>query len=536
MAPAFWMIAALSLSTMQDPPAPDILPPPEAVEAANSSLRDEHQTIRDRENSRLLAVAGRLDTQGKRDDARAVRALVRPLGKGSHASRFVPGVDIVPADHASKPTPGGKEVSAIFGEAADALFALASKAATAVEPNLALADACLRDVLERSPDHAEARRLMGYVAHNGGWATPYAIAKLKEGMVPHATFGWVRADWVPHLERGQLPALPVRNQPTQWLQAAQADAQRREWASAWKINTEHFQIQTNAPLAEAIAFGRKLEALDDLFFALMADVIGPELPLAKRFRTKATATAAPGRTHLVNFYASQAEYIDALFTRQGVSIRESLGIYMPREPKRKIPGASYFFRDPKAQIDTTATLFHEVSHQLLFETAGKTDYSEKANYWVIEGLGCYFETLEFEADGTLRIGGMVGPRLAVARKRAVVNGEFMPTERFVAMGKNAFNGYQGGDIWLNYAQAMALATYLMQHDGARDRDAFLDYVRDVYKGKTRARIGRSLQDRLQVSYETLDAQLLGYLKGEKPAAPAAAEARDESGDPARRGR
>ncbi|WZO96695.1 DUF1570 domain-containing protein [Isosphaeraceae bacterium EP7] len=535
MASTFWLIAALATSLAEIPPQ-DILPPPEAVDAAAGALRQERRAIHDRETSRLLTVAGRLENEGKSDEAQAVRGLIRPLGKGSDATRFVPCVDIVPAGSATRPNPGGEEIAAVLSEAADALFALAGKSAAGVEPNLALADACLRDVLERRPDHAEARRLMGYIAYNGGWATPYAVARLKEGMVPHATFGWVLGDWVPHLERGELPALPVKNQATRWLPASQADAQRQEWSSAWKINTEHFQIQTNAPLADAIAFGRKLEALDDLFFALMADVIGPELPLAKRFRSKGFATAGPGRTHLVYYYANQNEYIDALLPRQGESIRESLGIYMPREPKRKIPGASYFYRDPKAQIDTTATLFHEASHQLLFETAGKSDYSDKANYWVIEGMGCYFETLKFQSDGTLRIGGMVGPRLAIARKRAIDHGEFMPTERLVALGRNAFNGINGGDVYLNYAQAMALTTFLMQREGAHGRDAFLDYVRDVYKGRTRAKIGRSLQDRLQVSYETLDAELLDYLKGEETAAPILDGARDESGDPARRGR
>ena len=34
--------------------------------------------------------------------------------------------------------------------------------------------ACAR-VIERQPDHREARRLLGYVPHEGGWARPFAV-------------------------------------------------------------------------------------------------------------------------------------------------------------------------------------------------------------------------------------------------------------------------------------------------------------------------------------------------------------------------
>ena len=66
----------------------------------------------------------------------------------------------------------------------------------------------------------------------------------------------------------------------------------------------------------------------------------------------------------------------------------------------------------------TATLYHEVSHQLLFESAGRRTTIERnvGNYWVFEGLGTYFETLTAEPDGSLRIGGLVGPRIDEARR------------------------------------------------------------------------------------------------------------------------
>src|SRR5439155_26058265 len=143
----------------------------------------------------------------------------------------------------------------------------------------------LRAVLKREPDHADARRLLGYVAHENGWATPFAVEQLKSGRVLHATYGWVDASWVPHLEKGELPGRAFTNpREARWLPAAEADAQRNTIEKGWRIKTEHFEVLTDVPLSEAIAFGRKLESFHDLFFSLLADVIADDLPLARRFR------------------------------------------------------------------------------------------------------------------------------------------------------------------------------------------------------------------------------------------------------------
>jgi hypothetical protein len=159
----------------------------------------------------------------------------------------------------------------------------------------------------------------------------------------------------------------------------------------------------------------------------------------------------------------------------------------------------------------TATLYHEVSHQLLFETAGPNAYTRNVgNYWVFEGLGTYFETISPQSDGSLAVGGLTGPRIEAAIRALVVNGQLIPLAEFVALDQNAFNSKS--DIYLHYQQAMALTVFLMQwHDGTY-RDAFLDYVRDAYRGRIKHGAGRSLQSRLGQPYATLDSQFLDFLK------------------------
>jgi hypothetical protein len=515
MAVANWLIGlALTLQV-----------PPPASNGPSIELERERQAIVGRETKSLETLAEHLAGQGDRSGAKDVRARIELAAGPDGASRFVPRLEIIPPgsgkskglasipakDQTSKPWID--ELEAIRSAAARDLFGLASRAATTEPRQYALADECLRGVVARVPDHPDARRLLGYVAHDGGWATPFAVRQLRDGKLLDSTYGWVPVSWVPHLEQGELPApSEPKQKQVRWLPAAEADALHHEWSRGWTITTEHFEIHTNVPLAEAITFGRQLEAFHDLFFALMADVIGPNLPLAQRFQDKATVGERGGRPpHLVYYFATKEEYVEHLSPTQGPDINQSLGFYDPPRAGKAKRLPAYFFRDVNGQLPVTATLYHEVSHQLLFESAGPNAFARNVgNYWVFEGLGTYFETVQSQPDGSLEVGGLVGPRIEVARQRLIGRGEHVPLARMVALDQQAFN--QKGDVHLNYAEAMALTVFLMQANGEQYREPFLDYVKDAYRGRIKRTTGRSLEDRLGVPYGTLDEQFLAYLK------------------------
>src|SRR5262249_33123966 len=258
---------------------------------------------------------------------------------------------------------------------------------------------------------------------------------------------------------------------------------------------------TDVPFPEAIAFGRKLESFNELFFSLLADVIGDDLPLARRFREKARTAAAPSPAprlalHTVYYFASQEEFVGYLQQRGEQGVEKILGLYNPpRKGERRAP--AYFFRDQGGQLPVTATLFHEVSHQLLFESTsvGTSAYKNNVgNYWVFEALGTYFETVAMKDDGSLQVGGFVGPRIKVAQIRLLERDEYQPIDQYVRLGPSAFN--DPDRVYLNYAQAMALAVFLMDSGGARYREAFLDYVRDAHRGRLRGDGGHQLAARL----------------------------------------
>ncbi len=378
-----WWLAGLMFLPLQ-------VPRPFAGEEVSRELEAARRSIVEREAAGLKGLADQLAGEGKADAARAVRSwLPRPAAPDG-PTRFVPLPDVVPASPAGKAARLDARLEPILARSATGFFELARRAAKAVPPRYALAGQCLRAVVERKPDDPEARRLLGYVPYKGGWARPFAVEQFRLGYIDHPVFGWVKADWQPHLEHGELPTPPSRGK-VRWLPTAEADRLRASWNQRWHISTEHFQIETNVPLAQAIGFGRRLEAFFDLFMALMADVQGENSPLARRFRDPELVGEPKTKLHHVYYFASKGEYLDYLGTRYPVDkVERSLGFYdPPRSSTGRIP--AYFFRDPDGDLPDTANLYHEVSHQLLFETSGPNHYTQNVRELLgLRGAGDLF--------------------------------------------------------------------------------------------------------------------------------------------------
>jgi hypothetical protein len=491
------------------------VPSPEPSDEKAQRLEAARRTIIVKEAAELGALASGLVQSGQAGDLNAIRDELARVKFPSGPTRFVPLPEMTkPREPAT--VGHSSEVQQIRRRSAAALYKLAREAVTSQSAQYALASFCLRGVLERDPDHKEARRLLGYVPYGGDWATPFAVSQLKQKNISHPTFGWVPEDWVPHLDRGELPAPQTKSQrKTRWLPVAEADRLRADWNPPWTINTEHFEIQTNVTLAEAISFGRRLEAFHDLFMTLLADILGENLPLIRRFKDPKLVGdgLSTTRRHQVYYFGSKAEFVDYLSPTLGPDVALNLGFYDPPKAGRgRVP--AYFYRDPNGQIPEVATLYHEVSHQLLFETAGPNSYTKNTgNFWVFEGLGTYFETVVPQPDGSLEVGGLVGPRIDEALNSIVVRRRAIAIGDFVAFDEATFRDKV--EIYHNYQQAMALTIFLMQWNHGAYRDRFLDYVRDAYHGRIKRSNGRSLREHLGQSYAVLDKQFLEFLKAGK---------------------
>lgn len=503
-----WVIVCASLLGLQVPaPAPG---------DQAGVLEQERRGLIERETQELASLASQLEKQGHREAAGRVREHIPRPEPADGASRFHVLADVVPAAKPHPQAPGQAALDAILARTVSALHDLARRAARASPPRYALAGLCLREILERAPDDREARRILGYAPYQGGWARPFAAKRLEAGFVDHPVFGWVGKDWVEHLNRGELPAPSKGTQrAVRWLPAKEADQLRSGWNPPWQIFTEHFEVQTDVPLAEAISFGRRLEAFYDLFTCVMADVLGDNTPLARRLKSPADIAIPAAKAHLVLYFASKDEYVEHLTSRQGETIARTLGFYDPPKPGKGGRAPAYFFRDLGGQLPITATLYHEVSHQLLFENAGPNAYlKNKGNYWVFEGLGTYFETVVDLSGGWLEYGGVTGRRAEEAVRTLVDQGRAVPLSQFVEFEPEQFN--QDQTIYLHYQQAMALTLFLMQSNHGLRRGAFLDYARDAYHGRIKRATGRRLEDRLGEPSSSLESQYLAYLKARRP--------------------
>jgi hypothetical protein len=143
-----------------------------------------------------------------------------------------------------------------------------------------------------------------------------------------------------------------------------------------------------------------------------------------------------GRRHKIYYYRTRNEYVAALKPKQS-NIEVTNGLYLPDDR------VAYFYDDPENPAGNLQTMFHEVTHQLLGESArsianvGQTD-----NFWIIEGIACYMESFQRDGD-RLTVGDPRHSRIHWARVRVVEEEYFLPMQRFTALGMRELFGAIG---------------------------------------------------------------------------------------------
>jgi len=375
------------------------------------------------------------------------------------------------------------------------LFELASKAFHAGQ--IALCYELLWRVIELDPDHGPTRALLGFTRYGDRWVSPYAASKLRAGFVWHRRFGWIPKGSVRRYEQGQ------RLWRGRWLPAERVNRLRSSWANAWEVQTQHYLVRTNTSLERGVEFAERLERFYFAFYRLFAGCFERSGDLAALFSSGGRRTALGTfrrqqrtRRFRVYFYRTKDEYLRAAGKQVRMELRGTVGIY--------VPGArtAYFFADPKMD---TATLYHEATHQLFCETRRTTTKLLTAsNYWVVEGVPCYMESLKDDGEQIV-LGGWDCPRLKVGRLR-ILAGDYVPLDRFIALRMREFGGRR---IQSLYSQAACLCRFLLHYQGGIYRDAFIRYVDAVYSGT--AHTG-SLSELAGTDYGSLQQQFLQHLR------------------------
>ena len=371
---------------------------------------------------------------------------------------------------------------------ADALFALAQKALAAHEP--ALAYELVRETVRENPDHERGRIILGYEKYDGRWVSPYAAHRLASGYVFHEKFGWVPAADLPRYERGE------RKSRGSWVDQAIDAKQHADIKSGWRIETEHYIVNTNRSLEAGVALAVQLERLNEIWRQVFVTYYLPEAELKKRFDATTAAHPATHQYHVV-YYRDRDEYNAALRPRQPL-IGMTQGIYM-------FDSHTAFFFAGEGQNEQV--LFHEATHQLFQEIRPSTrELGRRNNFWVVEAIACYMESLVAH-DSYYTLGGFAEGRVPAASKRLLDDHFYVPLAELVTMSRDALQ--HDSRLPMLYSQSSGLAIFFMHYGGGQYRQPLIEYLLAVYANKADA---DTLAHATGTKYDKLDEQYSDFMK------------------------
>jgi hypothetical protein len=207
------------------------------------------------------------------------------------------------------------------------------------------------------------------------------------------------------------------------------------------------------------------------------------------------------RPFRVYYHRTKDEYIAALERRQP-RIAETLGIYFDKHRE-----AHFFAGDDH----DTGTLYHEAVHQLFQESRPAAKHiGQTANFWIVEGVATYFETLREHAGSDcgpyFTVGQSTAGRLPAARDR-LLNGFYLPLAELTQLGK--LDLQQHAQIAKLYSQSAGVTAFLMHGDGGRFREALVRYLAAVYAGRD---FGDTLAEVTGYSFGELDGRYRRYME------------------------
>jgi hypothetical protein len=350
----------------------------------------------------------------------------------------------------------------------------------------------LREVTYFDSDHKQARLILGFEQYGDEWVTPYAARSLKAGKIWTEKFGWLRKDQVERYEKG------MRFHRNRWITAARENVIRQDFKFAWAIETDHYLVKTNVSLEKGVELATALEDFHKYFRGTFAAFFNSPEQLAQLFDGRQRRKKS--NRFEIHFFKSREEYI-ARLKKDNPRIGITNGIYMPDAK------VAFFYNNP--EVATLSTLYHEATHQILYELyAERRLIGDREHFWIIEGIACYMESFESKKNG-FSIGSPDYIRFKAADYRLNKDAYYMPLSQFAMMGKNDFQSSQ--EISKNYSQASGLSHFFMHYENGKYRDALIKHLSLLYvPRKNRVRIA-GLDQLTGVSNTKLDRQYKAYI-------------------------
>ena len=327
------------------------------------------------------------------------------------------------------------------------------------------------------------------------WYGPYDYAKAKSGYVDHPKYGWITPKDLKKVKNG------LARFKGKWHPAAIVETERQEWSNRWVHETAHFEIHTNAPLEDAVYFGREVEKLYSFFFRVWVDFYAPDNAKLARQLVLQGGKDLKSRKLRVHYHRSRESYIweaendRRLKTVPNIELtKRSAGFYWGGN------GRAYFYREPKIGPNLR-TIYHEVTHQIFGETYPD---GPRPPVWLVEGLAVFMEDPAVRGDyerGTERF--LVGTERPVGVKKNNVR----DINRFVKKNFNDQN-FHGGGRGDNYKTGGAVVHFFMLYRGGVHRKGFIRYARAAYRNtlEETPTPAKKLYEFLDITEDELQAQ------------------------------
>ncbi len=221
--------------------------------------------------------------------------------------------------------------------------------------------------------------------------------------------------------------------------------------------TPHFVIYSTADRAMTVAVAERLER----FYWVWSQVFFPLWEGRSDIRRGIQGSGGIGSGNdklQVVLFKDFESYVQNL-QRHVPGVERSTGFYSDQQR------CTFLFAGQGAD---PATWYHELTHQLLREaTRSKLRVADRpgeaADFWLIEGIASYMESVRFAPTYAL-IGGWESPRLQYARYRWLSAGDRMTLAELVPDGRQ--QAQQREDIARWYAHAAAYTHLLMDNGRA----------------------------------------------------------------------
>ena len=422
----------------------------------------------DKYAGQLAALAEWCDQRGLAEQAQETRAWLRPHDPSRVRVMVLPrevGGSGLPADSPADVVEWRNRLTRLKHDQANAMFALSRRAMVAHRASLAFD--LLMVALRENPDHDSIRRILGYQEYRGQWCTRFEVDMLRSGHVRHEKFGWLPRTHVKRYEQGQ------RYHRGRWIPAEEDAKLRSRINSGWDVETEHYAIRTNHSLEAGVELGRQLERLYRVWKQLFIRFYATEDQVAALFAgPKRRSPPIPFRQrHAVVYFRDREDYNRSLRPTLP-TIEISVGVYIDNTRR------AYFFAGKECD---QRTMVHEATHQLFHESRPVApDVGRDHNFWIIEGIAMYMESLR-EEDGYHVLGGFDDVRMEDAQYRLLNDSFYVPLSEFAGYGVDQLQHDER--IATLYTQAAGLTHFLIHYDRGRYRDALVAYLAAVYSGQ-----------------------------------------------------